>query len=127
MAQSRQLTSFYVTIRVASDSQADISQIDDKTSGPTHVIELENTTQVRRDAQLVGFLPGTRYVAFNDGGGKTDKWSDEQLDILHKEPRSSQCALEHVQAALVSQLIRVQEVNTRRGNGNWAPDKSGKL
>ena len=128
MAESRQLTNFYVTTRVDSDGYTDISQIDDKTSKPTHIIEVENTTTVRRDAQPVGFLPsGTNNIAFNEGAGQTDKWSRDHTDMLPKEIRSAQCPLEHVQAALVSQLIRVQEVNTKRANGNWVPEKSVNL
>jgi hypothetical protein len=127
MAQSKQLTSFYVTTRVASDNKADTTEIDDKTSGQIHVIELENTTMVRRDAQSVGYLSSTTYVAFDDGAGKTDKWSCEHADMLHKETRSGQCSLEHVKAAPSSQLIRVNEVNTRRANGKWVPDKSGNV
>lgn len=131
MAESRQLTSFFVTTKMSTSSQRDTLDIDDQTAGAKHIIELENTTPVRRDGQVVAVLAaGTVYITFNDGSGPIGRWSrdcPEYEDMLHAETRSGEFPLEHVKAASVRQPIHIEQVNTRRGNGNWVADKSGAL
>ena len=132
MAQrSRLLTSFYLTTRVASDLSNDISEMDDKTPGAVHIIELKNMTPVPRDAQTVGFLPNTTYVAFNADAGTTDKWSCEDpfRNMVQGKLRAGQCRLSHIKAAPNSQPIQVTEVNTKRVNAKnfGSDDRGGKL
>lgn len=110
-----------------SSQNSDIDQIDGTTPSPLHIIQIDNTSAVPRDARVQGKLPnGTTVLRFDDGGTKTDTWTKDIMSMTVNEVRERNCALEHVSASSAPEPVRCEAVWTKRGKGAWVSE-TGKI
>jgi hypothetical protein len=117
MPKTELLGNFQVSTWVSSQSQ-EISLIRKSTRDPIHIIQVDNTSSVPRDARVIGCLPdGTNNLIFNDSGTKTGGWSKEIPNMAVNEIRRRNCPLEYVSLASEPVPVRCEEIWTKRGNG----------
>ena len=126
MAKRELLVNFQVSTWVSSQN-AEITTIRKSTRDPIHVIQVENTSTVPRDARVIGCLPdGANNLIFDDSGTKKSDWSRDIGNMAANEIRRRNCRLEHVSASSQPVPVRCEEVWTKRGIGNWVLE-TGKI
>jgi hypothetical protein len=111
-----------VSMDVIDNVGTTISKIDSTTSGPHHIVDIENISTVPRGAKIVALLPNSsRGIEFVQGGAALSGWNDEVKNIPSGATRRLGCDLRRNSGPSASgEPIQCDELYENRGTLAWA-------